>query len=146
MKDLTVLQEKIGVQFNNPDLLINAVTHATYVHEHRGEKLESNEGLEHLGNYLLMALVTTEIFHLYPERGIGGLNELRTFLTNKPRIFAIAEKLGLSDHLLLGKGERSGPTPKPRLVASAFEAIIGALYLDQGMEAARRFIKTFIVT
>lgn len=144
---ITRLSKKLGVKFKNEQLLQQAVTHRSYLNENRGYELEHNERLEFLGDAVLELVVTEHLYNNFsnPE---GELTSWRAALVNGETLSAIAKKLGVEEFLLMSKGE-SNDTGRARvyLLANAFEAIVGALYLDQGYAAAKEFIsKNVIVT
>lgn len=132
---------KIGVTFNDLTFLRTAFTHRSYVNEHRGEVVEHNERLEFLGDAVLELVVTRFLFDKYPDKPEGDLTSYRAALVNTNTISAAATRLGVNDYLLLSRGEaRDTGRARQYILANAFEAIIGALYLDQGYEAAKGFI------
>ena len=131
---------KIGIRFNKLDLLQQAVTHRSYLNENKDYKLDHNERLEFLGDAVLELAVTEYLFEHYsnPE---GELTSWRAALVNGEMLSQIARNLGVEEFLLMSKGEMKD-TGRARLylLANAFEAIIGAIYLDQGYEKAKNFI------
>ena len=131
----------IGVTFTNPNLIRTAFTHRSYVNEHRGEPIEHNERLEFLGDAVLELVVTRFLFEKYPNKPEGELTAYRAALVNTNTISDAATKLGANDCMLLSKGEaRDVGRARQYILANAFEAIIGAIYLDQGYTAAKEFI------
>ena len=144
MKDTTKrMMEKLGYTFQNAELLETALTHSSYANEgNRG--LKSNERLEFLGDSVLGFITAGYLFsHMGGEE--GELTRLRASLVCEKALSAYARKLGLGDCLLLGKGEqRGGGADRPSILADAFEAVIAALYLDGGLQAAEDFILPFI--
>ncbi len=141
MKDLTLLERKIDTKFKNKDLLQEALIHRSYLNEHPEIKLPHNERLEFLGDAVLELIVTEYLYQKYnqPE---GILTSWRASLVNTESLNKTAEKLNLNDFLYLSKGEQP-ITGKARkvILANALEAIIGAIYLDQGLEIVKKFIK-----
>ena len=142
------LAEKIGVKFNNLDFLRQALTHRSYLNEHREYKLDHNERLEFLGDAVLELVVTEYLYNNFsnPE---GELTNWRAALVNGEMLAKISGKLGVEEHLLMSRGEAKD-TGKARqyLLANAFESITGAIYLDQGRdgyEAAKKFILKNVV-
>ena len=145
---LKELEEKIGVKFNNIDFLKQAVTHRSYLNEHRSYKLDHNERLEFLGDAVLELVVTEYLYKNYPNPE-GELTNWRASLVNGEMLAKIARELGVEEYLLMSKGE-SRDTGKARqyLLANAFEAITGAIYLDQkekGYEKCREFIMNNVI-
>jgi len=131
----------IGLTFNDPALIRTAFTHRSYVNEHRGEVSEHNERLEFLGDAVLELVVTRFLFDKYPEKTEGDLTAYRAALVNTNTISDAATKLNMNECMLLSKGEaRDTGRARQYILANAFEAVIGAIYLDQGYEMAKQFI------
>ena len=141
MPNLSPLEQRLGVSFTNPDLLVEALTHRSYLNEHREYTGSHNERLEFLGDAVLELAVTNFLFKKYPAKPEGELTSYRAALVNTVSLAETSQLLGVNDHLLLSKGE-SKDTGRARevILADAFEAIIGALYLDAGYPAAEAFI------
>ena len=139
--DFKEFEEKIGYEFKNRSLLEQAFTHRSYINENRGEKREHNERLEFLGDAVLELVVTEFLFAKYPDKAEGDLTSYRAALVNTVSISDAATKLGMNEFLLLSRGEAKD-TGRARaiILANAFEAVIGAIYLDQGYESAKKFI------
>jgi ribonuclease III len=139
------LAKKIKVKFKNIDLLQQALTHRSYLNEHRDYKLEHNERLEFLGDAVLELAVTEYLYANYsnPE---GELTSWRAALVNGETLAEVSHQLGVEEYLLMSKGEKKD-TGRARqyLLANAFEAITGAIYLDQGYDAAKKFIMENVV-
>jgi ribonuclease-3 len=136
---LKKLQENLGYLFQDPELLVQAVTHRSYVHENPSAGILDNERLEFLGDSVLNLSLSHLIFHHHPELNEGELSRMRAGLVNERQLRRLAEKLGLGKCLRLGKGEeRSGGREKDSLLADAFEALLGAVYLEAGYGAAFR--------
>ncbi|NWG15628.1 MAG: ribonuclease III [Chloroflexi bacterium] len=140
MTDIDDVQEQIGVQFVNDRLLWQALTHRSYINEH-GEAEGDNERLEFLGDAVLDFLVGDMLFQRFPDMPEGHLTRLRSALVRTESLAFLAAEAGLGIHLRMGKGEEAGGGRK-RLsnLCAVFEAVTGALYLDQGLEAVRAFI------
>lgn len=135
---LTDLALQIGYQFKNLDLLEQALHHSSWVHEHPDQALGSNERLEFLGDAVLELVITEHLYHRFLEANEGQLSKARSGVVNETRLAATARALGLGDYLLLGKGEEGqGGRNKPSILADAMEALLAAVYLDGGLEAAR---------
>jgi ribonuclease III len=134
------LSEILGVKFKNINLLQQAVTHRSYLNENRGYKLEHNERLEFLGDAVLELIITEYLYNNYPNPE-GELTAWRSALVNGDNLAKTAGRLNVEEHLLMSRGE-SKDTGRARLylLANAFEAIIGAIYLDQGYDVAKEFI------
>ncbi|MFP5520023.1 MAG: ribonuclease III [Bdellovibrionia bacterium] len=134
------VEKKIGYRFKNRDLLQRALTHKSYAHENK--IVDNNEKLEFLGDAVLDLVIGEMLFELFPKDTEGGLSKKRASIVNEEVLSEIAQKLDLSGFMRLGKGESSsGGAAKPRLLASAFEAIVGSIYLDGGFEVAKVFLR-----
>ncbi len=146
MKDISSLEKKIGVNFSNQDLLTEAVVHRSYLNEHPDFPLNQNERLEFLGDAVLELVVTEYLYRNYPNPE-GELTNWRASLVNARMLSELASEISLEDHLYLSRGEEkdSGSKARQFILANAFEAVIGAIYLDQGMEAARQFIQRLVL-
>lgn len=147
MNDLASLEQAIGVSFSNKDLLKQACVHRSYLNENRKFPLGHNERLEFLGDAVLELVVTEYLYQNYnnPE---GELTNWRAALVNARTLSDAAEQFNLYDYLHLSKGEAQDDNPKARsyILANAFEAVIGAIYLDQGWEAAKDFLTRSILS
>lgn len=143
--DFNTFQEKLGIQFNEPDLLRQAFTHRSYLNEHRGEVKGHNERLEFLGDAVLELIATHFLYEKFPAQTEGDLTAYRAALVNAVTCAEVATELGMNDYLLLSRGEAKD-TGRARgiLLANAFEALVGAIYLDQGYDAAKEFISTYL--
>ena len=146
MKDFSKLEEKLGVKFSNIELLRQAFVHRSYLNEHPRFPLGHNERLEFLGDAVLELIVTEYLYknYLKPE---GDLTNWRASLVKSEQLAKVAEELNIGDYLFLSKGESQDKTPMARqtILANALEAIIGAIYLDQGAKTSREFIKRNII-
>jgi ribonuclease-3 len=147
MEDLTLqtelekLQKILKVTFNDKKVLLSAVTHRSYLNEHREATWDHNERLEFLGDAVLELVVTDFLFSKYPEKPEGELTAVRAALVNTVSLSAASEKLGVNDFLLMSKGEaKDMGRARQYILANAFEACIGAIYIDQGYEEAKNFI------
>ena len=147
MKDLQKLETTIGYSFKNDDLLRQAVTHRSYLNEHPEFKLGHNERLEFLGDAVLEIIVTEHLFNSYPDTPEGDLTDWRASLVNAKMLASIAQTLSVEENLFLSKGEEKDDSSKARqyILANAMEALIGAMYLDGGLEAAHTFIHRFVI-
>ncbi|MET3847777.1 ribonuclease-3 [Paenibacillus sp. VMFN-D1] len=143
--DLKQLQQKLQIQFHNRLLLKQAFTHASYVNEHRFSQQQDNERLEFLGDAVLELTVSEYLYNLFPNRPEGELTKLRAAIVCEPSLVKFAEQLEFGQYVLLGKGEElTGGRTRPALLADVFESFVGALYLDQGLEAARAFLDRYV--
>lgn len=137
-------EDIIHYNFKNPELLHEALSHSSYANENRKNK-NSNERLEFLGDSVLSIVVAQYLFENYRDLPEGELTKLRAYLVCEKTLFSFAQKINLGEFLLLGKGEEnSGGRERPSILADAFEAVIAAIYLDGGLEAARKHILSFI--
>lgn len=136
----------LGVTFKDIDLLITAFTHRSYLNEHRKSTLEHNERLEFLGDAVLELAVTRYLYNNYEEPE-GILTNWRSALVRTESIGAAAQRLGFADFLRLSRGEKRGSErARDQILANTFEAVVGAIYLDQGYDAAERFIAEHILS
>ena len=135
------LQQVIGTTFQDPSLLQQAFVHSSYVNENPDFPLPDNERLEFLGDALLSFIVAEKLYHEFPHLAEGELTEIRVSLVRQETLAQLASALKLGDYLYLGKGEEStGGRQRQTNLADAFEALIGAIFLDQGLTAARDFV------
>lgn len=138
------LEEKIGYRFKNQKLLHRALSHSSYANEMRMQE-GSNERLEFLGDAVLSIVVSEYIFKHFTHLPEGELTKLRASLVCEKSLHGFAGQIGLGQHLLLGKGEQqNGGRERPSILADAFEALIAAIYLDGGIESARKFVMGFV--
>lgn len=140
--NLKELEKKLGLVFKNQDLALNALIHRSYLNESKKANLQSNERLEFLGDSVLSFLVSGLIFEKYPDLPEGKLTFIRTFLVRTETLALLAKKLHLGKFMLMSKGEESsGGRENPLLLANCFEAVLGAIYLDQGIKITTGFIQ-----
>jgi len=143
--EIEKLAEKIKIKFKNLDFLRTALTHRSYLNENRDYKLDHNERLEFLGDAVLELVVTDFLYLNYPNPE-GELTNWRASLVNKDMLSRVSRELGVEDYLLMSRGEaKDVGRARDYLLANALEAIIGAIYLDQGYDAAKKFILENIV-
>jgi ribonuclease-3 len=141
MVDWNDCQKHLGISFRQEYLLEQAFVHASYLNENPGFAGSSNERLEFLGDAILDFIVAEKLYEEFPELSEGNLTEIRASLVCRDTLAEIASSLKLGDWLLLGQGEEAnGGRTRPSNLANAMEALIGALYLEQGLARARRFI------
>lgn len=140
---IVALEKILGVSFSNTTLLLTAVTHRSYLNEHREATWEHNERLEFLGDAVLELVVTHYLFSQYPDKPEGELTAIRAALVNTNSLAAASEEMGINTYLLMSKGEaKDEGRARQYILANVFEACIGAIFLDQGYETARQFIAT----
>lgn len=138
--------EQIRVKIKNKDLLKEALTHRSYVNENKGLKIKHNERLEFLGDAVLELISTEFLFHKYPDRPEGDLTSFRAALVRTESLAEVATHLHYGDYLYMSKGEEAtGGRGRQYILANAFEAVIGAIYLDQGMQACQEFLNQFLL-
>ncbi|MDI6815123.1 MAG: ribonuclease III [Dehalococcoidales bacterium] len=141
LADLAALQQILGISFNDPSLLEQALVHSSYINENPGFASTSNERLEFLGDAILDFVVAEKLYQDFPRFTEGEMTRLRAALVRQDTLTRIARAIGLGDCLYLGKGEEaSGGRDKPTNLAGALEAVIAAIYLDQGLAATKGFI------
>ena len=141
------LENAIGYRFKNITLLQNALAHSSYANERWHNSLKSNERLEFLGDSILGMVVAEYLYCNFPDRLEGDLTRMRADMVCERSLALIAERIELGQHLLLGNGEETGGGRKrDSILADAVESIIAACFLDGGMEPARKFINTFVLT
>ena len=142
------LQNKLEVSFKNPDFLKQALVHRSYLNEHPDFPVGHNERLEFLGDAVLEIVVTEFLYLNFKDTDEGDLTNWRASLVNSKMLHVIAEELNLEDFLYLSKGEAKDKNKKSRqyILANAVEAVIGAIYLDQGLDVAKTFILKNIVS
>ncbi len=141
MPDFSLLEQKIGVSFHTSTLLVEALTHRSYLNEHREYSGSHNERLEFLGDAVLELAATDFLYKKFPTQPEGELTGYRAALVNTVSLSATAQALGINDFLLLSKGEaRDTGRAREVILANALEAIIGAIYLDSGYADAEAFV------
>jgi ribonuclease-3 len=140
------LANKIKVDFRDLSLLRTACTHRSFLNENRGSGLEHNERLEFLGDAVLELVVTSYLFRKYPKKPEGELTAFRSAIVNTVSLIIVAETMGLNEFMLLSKGEaKDKGRARAVILANAVEAVIGAIYLDQGYNSAANFISENIL-
>ncbi|HLC89379.1 MAG TPA: ribonuclease III [Patescibacteria group bacterium] len=146
MKDFSHLEKKIGVSFENKNLLKQAFVHRSYINENPGFELSHNERLEFLGDAVLELVVTENLYQNYPNPE-GELTNWRASLVNSQMLAKLGEKIGLEDYLYLSRGEAKDNNSKARayILANCFEALVGAIYLDQDYVATKKFINKYLL-
>jgi len=147
MSDINKLEKKIGVVFQNSDLLKEALTHRSYLNENPRWNLPHNERLEFLGDAVLELATSNHLFREFPNSPEGQLTVYRAALVNYQALAEVANEIDLDEYVLTSKGERKDqPKAMEVILANAMEAVIGAIYLDQGYVAAESFIKENVLT
>jgi len=145
MKDFNKVEKKLGIEFKNKNLLKQAFCHRSYLNENPKISLNNNERLEFLGDAILELIVTEYLYKNYKEQE-GKLTNWRASLVNSNTLSKLAQELDFNDYILLSKGETKD-TGKARqsILANAYEAFLGALYLDQGFDVVKDFIEKYLI-
>ncbi|MBR4669947.1 MAG: ribonuclease III [Butyrivibrio sp.] len=145
--DISKFEGLIGYTFKNKDLLIQAFTHSSFVNEQRINKKPDYERLEFLGDAVLEMVSSEFLFKTYPDKKEGEMSKLRASLVCEPALSFDAEHLDIKSYIQLGKGEEhTGGRNKDSIIADVMEAVIGALFLDGGLQEAKRFIDKYILS
>ncbi|WP_306999989.1 ribonuclease III [Lederbergia panacisoli] len=145
IRNFKEFQTKNDLHFKNEKLLMQAFTHSSYVNEHRKKPYEDNERLEFLGDAVLELSVSQFLYRKFPMMSEGEMTKLRAAIVCEPALVGFANELNFGEFVLLGKGEEmTGGRSRPALLADAFEAFIGALFLDQGLETVISFLDKVI--
>lgn len=146
MKDISGLEKILDIKFKDKELLRSALTHRSYLNEHKSLQREHNERLEFLGDAVLELIVTEHLFRNYPNPE-GDMTNWRSSLVNANMLGSLAEEINLYDYLLMSRGEAKDSNTKARryILANAFEALIGAIYLDQGTKVVSKFISKTVL-
>lgn len=147
MEKLLAFEEKIGVHFKDRAVLREAFTHRSYINETRERGLDHNERLEFLGDAVVELVVTNFLYKKYPQANEGDLTSYRAALVNAVTLGNLAIDMGMEEFLLLSKGEAKDKGTKARqiILANAFEALVGAIYLDLGYETTETFLKDHLL-
>lgn len=139
---LHAFEKKINIKFKSLELLKNALTHRSYINEWRGGKIQNNERLEFLGDAVLELLVSQLLFINYPDHSEGDLTSFRAATVKTESLAETADRLEVGEYIFMSKGEEaSGGRKRKYLLANAFEAIIGAVFLDKGVFATKKFLE-----
>lgn len=135
------LERELDIEWNDKSLLIQALTHSSYAHENKIHGMNHNQRLEFLGDAVLELAVSDYLYRKYPDYPEGMLTKVRAGVVCEPSLASVARELKLGTYLLIGKGEeRSGGRERPSILADAMEALIGAVYMDQGLNKTFEFI------
>ncbi len=148
MNPLIELEKRIGTNFKKRDLLEEALTHRSYLNENSEYKYGNNERLEFLGDAVLELIVTDELIHRFPEKEEGDLTAYRAALVNTKMLAKVADEAGITEKIKVSKGEAKEfdkARGRESISADAVEAVIGAIYLDSGFAAAKKFIFDFVL-
>lgn len=147
MQNLSQFEDKFSLKFNNQDLLLQALTHRSYLNENPSSVLGHNERLEFLGDAVLELVVTEDLYQKFQEKPEGELTSLRAALVNSKMLADVAVEIDINDFLLLSRGEaKDVGRARQYILANAFEALVGAIYLDQGYDTVKNFIDNVLFT
>ena len=145
INNYTDIEQNLGVVFKNKALIGIALTHRSYLNEHKGKDLSNNERFEFLGDAVLELIISEYIFTKYSDRAEGELTSIRSSVVRTESLAEESRNLGVGEYLKMSKGERdSGGKDKDYLLANTYEAILGAIYLDQGIEICKGFVERTI--
>jgi ribonuclease-3 len=140
-ESIAELESLLGYRFKNQTLLLRALTHRSFVNEHEGEGLQHNESMEFLGDAVLGFLISSWIYQRFPDLTEGELSKIKAYLVSAASLLRLAGKIRLGDFLRLSRGEeKTGGRNKRAILVDTYEAILGAIYLDGGIEAASSFL------
>jgi ribonuclease-3 len=146
-QEIQEFENKIGYTFKNKDLLIQAFTHSSQVNEQKINKRPDYERLEFLGDAVLEMISSAYLFKTYPEKKEGEMSKIRASLVCEPALAYCSEQIELKKYIQLGKGEEAtGGRNKESIIADVMEAVIGALFLDGGIEESKKFIDSYVLT
>lgn len=144
--DTAKIEQELSLQFNNPEILTNAFIHRSYLNEGGSVDLPSNERLEFLGDACLELIVSEHLYHTYPNEPEGVLTNYRSALVNTQSLAETAQQLNLGGYLMMSKGEEEGGgRESEHLLANTFEALIGAIYLDQGFDTVKGVVEKHLL-
>ena len=146
-EELKALEKRIGYEFRDPKLLIKALKHRSYVYANQEHGIDSNERLEYLGDAVLDILVAEHLFKKFRDKREGDLTQMKSLVVSRTVLSRKARSIDLGRFVLLSREERSaGGFEQPSILSDAFEALIGAIYLDGGLEAGRRFTEQIVLS
>ena len=147
MQNFSKLEKNLGFEFKNKELLLQALTHRSYLNEKNSPQTGHNERLEFLGDAVLELAVTEVLYAKFPDKPEGDLTSFRAALVNSKMLSDVSENLEVNNFMLLSRGEaKDTGRARQYILANAFEALVGAMYLDQGYEATADFIKRIILS
>ncbi|MCQ2559913.1 MAG: ribonuclease III [Clostridia bacterium] len=143
--EILSLINKIGIKWNNPQLLDLAMTHSSCSFDNRERRFNNNQRLEFLGDAVLELLSSDYLYHLFPQYSEGDLTKMRASMVCEASLAQLARSLNLGQCLYMGRGEEiSGVRQRSSVLADSFEALLGAIYLDQGIEVVRQFLQKYL--
>ncbi len=139
--DIEQLISTLGIEWSSPELLFTALTHSSYAHENKREHIEHNQRLEFLGDAVLELIISEYLYDRFTTFPEGVLTKMRAGIVCEPSLAAVANTMKLGQFIKMGKGEeRSGGRKRPSILADAMESVIGAVYIDQGLENTKLFV------
>ncbi len=145
--DFGQLEERIGYHFQDPTLLRTALTHSSFANEYHVKEIHHYERLEFLGDAILEYITSETLYEKYPELSEGALTKRRASLVCEYTLSQITRDLGYGDFVFLSKGERmTGGSDRPSILCDLFESVLGAIYLDGGLEPARKYVEQHLLT
>ena len=145
MSDIHEFEKRLGYTFKNIAYLKNALTHTSYINEHKGDTITSNERMEFLGDSVLGLSVTEYLYLNYKNRSEGELSKIRASVVCEASLAKLAASLGLGDYMFMGKGEKmSGGNERPSITSDAMESVIAAIYLDSGFDVIKKMILSWL--
>lgn len=140
------VERKFNIHFSDPDLLITALKHRSFLNVNNEPRVNSNERLEFLGDAVLDLIVTNFLYQKFPKKTEGQLSKVRSILVSTPVLAKIAGEISLGKMILINWGEeKTGGRHRQSILADGFEALVGAIYLDQGLEAANNFVREHLL-
>jgi len=147
-KDFSLLEKKLGFSFKNKDILAQALVHRSFLNEHPSFHIGHNERLEFLGDAVLELIVTQHLYKTLPDMAEGDMTNIRASLVNSQMLAETGKEIGLDKFLFLSKGETKDTNKKAKqyILANAFEAVIGALFLDLGYDCAKKFVAVHLLS
>lgn len=147
LKNIEALYKKINYRFENPQLLLQALRHRSYFLHSQEGRLLCNERLEFLGDAILSLIVSDYLYRKFPQKDEGDLTKLKSVLVSRELLAQRARKIGLGEFLFLGNGEEnSGGRDRSSIISNAYEALIGAIYLDGGLQAVKEFVENQLLS
>ena len=144
---LEALQNRLGVYFKDKQLLETALTHSSFAHQRASVRVSDNERMEFLGDAVLKLVISEYLYTKFPHSNEGDLTKIRAKIVSDKNLAGLAKKIQLGEHIRFSAGEKhSGGAEKTSNLANAFESILGAIYLDQGINPAKRFLEGLLAT
>lgn len=140
------LESRIGYSFKDRALLKQAITHSSFINELKINKWDSYQRLEYLGDAVLELIISEYLFHNFPDMSEGKMSKMRASMVCEQALAFCARDISLGNYILLGKGEESGGgRQRSSIVSDVFEAIVGAIYVDDGFQSAKKFVEKYVL-